>query len=124
MAILDSLGQLSATMLGIVQTRLELVSVEIEEEVQRLHALILWSLAALFCACFALLLLALLLIVLFWDSNRLLIIISLLAVFGGAALVLAGLVRQRLRSKPRLLAMSLNELNNDAEALRALGKDV
>src|SRR5450830_779062 len=52
MAILDSVGQLLATSLSIVHTRLELASVEIEEELGRFFSLLLWSLVALFCACF------------------------------------------------------------------------
>jgi uncharacterized membrane protein YqjE len=46
MALLDSVGRLAASMTDILQTRLALASLEIEEELQRFLQLLLWSLAA------------------------------------------------------------------------------
>ncbi|MFZ6675972.1 phage holin family protein [Undibacterium sp. Xuan67W] len=118
MAIVDSVARLAATLIGILHTRLELISVEVEEELTRFSSYLLWSLVALFCAGVAVLLLILLLIAAFWDSYRMAVLLSLLAVFSGAAIGLGWWLRQNMLTKPRLLASTLAELRKDASALR------
>ncbi|MCU6432412.1 phage holin family protein [Undibacterium sp. Jales W-56] len=118
MAIVDSVARLAATLIGILHTRLELMSVEVEEELTRFSAYLLWSLVALFCAGVAVLLLILLLIAAFWDSYRMVVLLSLLAVFSGAAIGLGWWLRHNMLTKPRLLANTLAELRKDASALR------
>ncbi|MFZ6692187.1 phage holin family protein [Undibacterium sp. SXout20W] len=118
MAIFESLGQLLGTAIGIVHTRLELASVEIEEELGRFFSLLLWSLVALFCACFALVLFAVLLIALFWESHRIVVISGMIAIFFGVALGLGMWLRQQFAKKPRLLSFTLSELQKDSAALR------
>jgi len=117
MAILDSLGQLAATFIGIVHTGLELASVEIEEELGRFFSLLLWSLVALFCACFALVLLAVLLIAVFWESHRIIVVSGMISFFAAAALGLGFWLRAQFVRKPRLLSFTLSELSKDASAL-------
>ncbi len=118
MALLDSVGRLAASMTDILQTRLALASLEIEEELQRFLQLLLWSLAAFFCACFAVVLLAVLLIALFWDHYRLPLIGGLITAFGGASYWMFAHIRHQLASKPRLLQATLDELEKDAAHLR------
>ncbi|MFZ6847026.1 phage holin family protein [Undibacterium sp. RuRC25W] len=118
MAILDSVGQLLATSLSIVHTRLELASVEIEEELGRFFSLLLWSLVALFCACFALVLLAVLLIAVFWDNHRIVVVASMISTLFAVALGLGIWLRSQFSKKPRLLASTLAELHQDSVALR------
>ena len=118
MAIIQSLARLSATLVGILHTRLELMSVEIEEELTRFSSYLLWSLLALFCAGVAVLLLILLLLAAFWDTHRFMVIWALLGVFFSAAVGLAWWLRYSMLNKPRLLADSLAELKKDACALR------
>ena len=118
MAILNSLGQLLATSLSIVHTRLELASVEIEEELGRFFSLLLWSLVALFCACFGLVLLAVLLIAVFWDSHRIAVVASLITFFFASSIGLGFWLRDQFGKKPRLFAFTLAELQQDCAALR------
>ena len=118
MALLDSLSRLAASMTGILQTRLALASLEIEEELQRFLQMMLWSLAAFFCACFAVVLLAVLLIALFWDHYRVPVISALITIFGLSAYWIFGRVQDQLANKPRLLQATLEELEKDAAHLR------
>jgi uncharacterized membrane protein YqjE len=119
MAILESLARLTGNLLGIVQTRLELVSVEVEEELARYASYLLTLLIALFCAGIAVLLAILLLVAVFWDSHREAVLLCLILLFGGGAVGLGLYLRTALRNKPRLLGHTLAELSKDTSALRA-----
>lgn len=118
MAIVDSLARLAATVLETLHTRLELISVEVEEEMARYSSYLLWSVVALFCAAVAALLAVLLIVVLFWDSHREAVLLTLIGVFAGIAAYLGWWLRESLRNKPRLLAYSLDELKRDTATLR------
>jgi uncharacterized membrane protein YqjE len=118
MAIVDSVGRLAGTLVGILHTRLGLIAVEVEEEMAHFSSYLLWSLVALFCGGVALLLGVLLIVALFWDTHRIAVLVSLIAVFAASALVLAWRLSNSLKNKPRLLAYSLNELSNDVANLR------
>jgi len=117
MAILDSVGKLIATFSGIVHTRLELVAVEIEEELSRFSSILLWSLTALFCACCAVVLIVVLLIAVFWDTHRIELISGLIALFAVTAAGITWWIHQQLQAKPRLLSLTLSELEKDGQAL-------
>lgn len=121
MAIVDSLARLAATVLETLHTRLELISVEVEEEMARYSSYLLWIVVALFCAGIAILLAILLVVVLFWDSHREAVLLSLIGVFAGIAIFLGWWLRESMRNKPRLLAYSLEELKRDTATLRSTG---
>ena len=118
MAITDSLGKLGATLASIAHTRLELASVELEEELHRFSSTLLWSLTALFFACMAIILAVALVVVLFWDTYRIPVIAGLAGVFAIAAVIVSTKVRTTLQNKPRLLSSTLAELQKDGAALR------
>ena len=119
MAIVDSLARLAATVLETLHTRLELISVEVEEEMARYSSYLLWGVVALFCAGIAVLLTILLIVVLFWDSHREATLLTLIGVFAGIALYLGWWLRESMRNKSRLLTYSLEELKRDAATLRS-----
>ena len=108
-----ALGNLGASLLGLVHTRLELVAIEFDEERHRaLERVALLLVAVLFLA-FALLFVSLLIVVLLWDTHR----IAALAVVTLAYLVIALIALWRARwlgqivSRP--FAASLAELERD-----------
>jgi uncharacterized membrane protein YqjE len=111
------LTRLAGTLVSILQTRLDLLATEVEEEKLRLGAVLLYAVAAFFFIGFGLLLLAVLITVLLWDSYRILA----LAVFSGAFLAIgilaAAAMRRRARAGSRLFAASLAELARDRQAL-------
>lgn len=109
--------RLLATLLAIAQTRLELVTTELQEEMQRAATVVLWALLALFFASLGVLMLALTLLIVFWEEHRLLAAALICAGFLLAAMVLGLRARALLQARTGLLAGSLAELRRDREAL-------
>ena len=124
MAITDSIVRLGTSLIDTLHTRLELASVEIEEEFGRYAGYFLLSLFALFCGIVGILLIILLVLILFWDSHRELALIGLIALFGIAALSIVLYLKSAIKNKPRLFATSLNELQNDLQTLRQSSANV
>lgn len=116
--ILHSLGQLGATFVGLLQTRVEIVATEFEEERVRIRQAIVLALIAGVCLAIAALLAVSFLVVIFWESNRLLAIGVLFLVFFGIG---GGCVLRLMhegRTRPRLFATTISELAKDRERLR------
>lgn len=115
--LLDSVKVLAGTLLAIGQTRLELLSNDLEEERAWLTSMLIWTLIALFCAALAVVLAALLIVVIFWDSYRLLALGILIGFFVLGAVFAWRTLCNMTRSKPRLFSASLGELSKDREQL-------
>lgn len=104
--------------LGLLQTRLELLATEFQEEKLRLGALLGYAAAAFFFLGFGAMMLALLLTVLLWDSHRLLALGIFTALFLAIG-ILAALAAARIgRQGSRLFAASIAELAQDREMIR------
>ena len=117
--LLSSIKQLVATIVAIVQTRLELLANELHAERQRLVQMLALGIAAVFFLAFGFLLLTFLVIATFWDTNRLFAIggFALLYLVIGAALAAAA--RARAAAGTRLFETSLGELKKDRDRLSA-----
>lgn len=112
-----SLKTLASSLVGIVQTRLELLATDVAEERERLTALLVLAQVALFCLGVGVVLLAMLIVVVFWESHRIAALGALTGVFLIAGIATGWLAVHRLRSKPRLFAASLDELAKDRQQL-------
>lgn len=112
-----SLTQLLATAVAIGQTRLELLSTELQEEVHRVAEIMVWTLIVLLSAGIGLFLLALVVIFVFWDTHREAAAVAVTAVFFGIALVGGLVLRAKIKARPRLLDATLTELAKDRESL-------
>lgn len=113
----DSLRAMLGTLVALAQTRLELVTVELEQEGERLAGLVLWAIVGVFCGGLAVLMIALTIVIAFWDGHRLLAA-GLLSLLFALLSISAGLVvRYRLRTRPRFLSATIGELERDARAL-------
>lgn len=121
MAIVESVGRIGATLIAMVQTRLELAAVEVQEELQRFLGYVVLALASLILFGIALLLVVLLVVVIFWDSYRLEAIGALAALFGLAGAMVALQVKRSLAARPRLLEATVAELNKDVNFVRNAG---
>jgi uncharacterized membrane protein YqjE len=110
-----------ATALAIAHTRLELVTTEIEEELHRVAAILLWMFVAAFFGGLTVLMLAFVVVVVFWDDHRVLAAslttIGFLAITGIALLV----VRAKAKARPKLLEATIEEIRRDREALEDPG---
>jgi uncharacterized membrane protein YqjE len=117
--LFQSLSQLLGTLLGIVHTRLELLTTELQEEVQRAAKLLLWAFVAAFAAMMALFLGAFTVIFVFWDTHRLAASLTVMALFIALAVVAILIMRRKLSTRPPLLDATLGELARDRDQLRA-----
>jgi len=115
--LFESLKTLSVSLVGIVHTRLELLSTDIAEEREHLITLLLLVQLALFFLGVGILLLALLIVVAFWESHRLLALGGLTGLFLLASAGSAWLAVHKTRTRPRLFAASLAELSKDRQHL-------
>ncbi|MEO8444156.1 MAG: phage holin family protein, partial [Gammaproteobacteria bacterium] len=70
--LLASVSGLFATLIGIGRTRLELLSVEIREEIDRTAGLLFWGVVAALAAGGALVFAGMAIIFVYWDTHRLL----------------------------------------------------
>jgi uncharacterized membrane protein YqjE len=116
--IFVSLRRMLATVLELGSTRLQLVSVEIQEQIEYAANLLLWGMVAIFFGGLTVLLLALTVVIAFWDGHRLLAAGLVTGVFAAISLLAASVVYSRSQHRPRFLAATARELQRDAEALR------
>lgn len=116
--LLGSLKRLTNTCIGIVHTRLELLSTDLEEGRERLISLLAMTFVALFCLCFGMVLLAILIVVLFWDTHRLLVLSLLTGLFIVTGGIIGALAIRALKSMPRMFEASLAELVKDHQETR------
>jgi uncharacterized membrane protein YqjE len=121
MAIGATAGKLAATLLAMLQTRIELASLEMEEQSQRYLGYLLMALLALFLFGIAIVLVALLVIILFWDTHRIEAVLGMAAVFALAAVALGLKVRAGFVAQPALLSATMAELHKDIEFLKTAG---
>lgn len=115
--LLASLRNLAATAVGVLQTRLELLATEVEEERLRLLQIVFWAVIAVFFLVLGILMVTLFFVVLFWDTHRVLVTGILAALFLALGVVTGLAVRSRARAKSKLFSASLAELAKDREQL-------
>ena len=113
MSIKENIGRVASTLVDMLHTRLELVSVELEDELIRFSSYFIFSLIALFCAGVAVSLLIFLIIALFWDEHRIAVLLTLIGVFGAASILIAAWLRKQFLNRPRLFEFSIAELKKD-----------
>ncbi len=117
--LLGSLANVLTTLVGIAQTRLEIISTELQEEVERAAELLVWAFIALFAAGIGLFLGALVLIFAFWDTHRLLVSILVMAFFVLLTIVAVLVLRAKLKGRTRLFDATIAEFAKDREQLKA-----
>ena len=115
--ILNSLRQFADGLLGSVHDRLELFSIELQEEKLRAFRILILINAAIFCAFLALIFISMVVVYLFWDTARLYVLISF-AIFYSAAF--AGVVialKKFIAAQPKPFEATRHELTADRDAL-------
>jgi uncharacterized membrane protein YqjE len=115
--LLGSLSALASTCVGIVYTRLELLSLDLEEDRQQWMRLSALYLSALIALVLGVVFASILIVVAFWETHRL-FVLSLLAIFFFAtSLMLWILARRQANAKPKLFLGTMLELVKDMAAL-------
>ena len=116
--LLASVRGLLATAVEIGRTRLELLSVELQDEVHRTARLLVFGLTAVLAASAGVLFAGLAVIFALWDTHRILASVLVTVAFFLVAALAAFQVRSRLQSRPRFLQGTLAELAQDESQLR------
>ena len=118
MAIADTARRLGGTLLSMLQTRIELAAVELEEESQRFLGYLVMALLSLFLFGLAIVLATLFVVIVFWDSYRLQAVGTLALLFAAGGALVAMKVKASIASKPRMMQASVAEFSKDLELLR------
>ena len=121
MALRQAVGGLAATLLSILRTRFELLTLEAAE--QKANVLILLGLAfgALICLMLALLVFTATVVVYFWPTEDRYVALGVLAfVYFAIGLGLLVAARSRLVNGPTPFAATLDELRRDIELVERL----
>jgi uncharacterized membrane protein YqjE len=113
----DSLADLGDNLIGTLQERIELVSVELQEEKYRLTQLIIWLSAAVFAGVMTLSFATLTVVYLFWESARLGVLAGF-TMFYGAALAWVIVLLRRSFAQPKPFEATIKTLKEDRECIR------
>jgi uncharacterized membrane protein YqjE len=116
--LFKSLAHLVATVIAIAQTRVELLTTELQEEIHRAAGIMVWTVVALLAGALGLFLTALVIIFVFWDTHRVLASVLVASSFFLIAFGALAVLRAKVRNRPRLLEGTLAELAKDREQLR------
>ena len=115
--LLSSIKNLVATGASIAQTRLELLSIDVQIARRKFINLLVMIVCALFFLFIGLVMLALLIVIYSWEADRMMALGLLTGAFLTIGLILALLIVQSLRTMPQLFEASITELAKDHEAL-------
>lgn len=115
--LLSSIKNLFSTGTSIAQTRLELISIDVQIARSKFISLLVMIVSALFFLFFGLVMLALLIVIYSWESDRMIALGLLAGTFLSIGLILALLIMQSLRTMPKLFEASIAELAKDHESL-------
>lgn len=116
--LVESVKRLASTLLAICQTRLALLTNEVEMEQLRIKQMLLYAGVALFFFGLSVAVLTAFIAVLFWSSGPLLVLGSLTVMYFVAALLAWNALRRLSREKTRLFSSSLAEFSKDCDQLR------
>lgn len=114
----DSLKALVASFVALLETRLDLISTELEEEQERLKETIVLSVIAFSCASLGIIFLTLFVVVIFWDTHRFYVLGGFAFFYLGLGLIAALILRRKASPRPRLFSATLSELAKDREHLK------
>ena len=115
---LGSFRALGEGLLATVEARVELFSVELQEEKFRLIQSILWISAVVFAGMMAAMFASLTLVYLFWDSARLAVLGGLAALYAAALVATILGFRRYLSRQPKPFAATLDEFGADRSCIR------
>jgi uncharacterized membrane protein YqjE len=115
--LLSSLKNLVSTGASIAQTRLELISTDVQIARSKFISLLVMIVFALFFLFFGLVMLALLIVIYSWETDRILALTLLTSGFLAVGVILAAIIVQSLRTMPKLFEATISELQKDREEL-------
>ena len=124
MSITTTAGRIVSTLVTMLHTRLDLISVELEQEVLRFSSYFIYALIGLFCGGVAVSFILVLLLVLFWENYRTEVLVSIITIFGALSVFIFSWLREQMTSKPHLFEQSIAELKKDMKLFHAHEQDL
>ncbi|MEO6874487.1 MAG: phage holin family protein [Opitutaceae bacterium] len=110
---LHSIHTLAASLLATVEDRIELVSVELQEEKHRLIQTFIWISAAIFTGFMAIAFASLTIVYLLWESARLYALGGLTLLYTAALVAIIVAFRRFIARQPKPFAATLSEIKLD-----------
>jgi uncharacterized membrane protein YqjE len=112
------LRRIFSSVFSILQTRLELIGIELAEEKDRLLAVLFLGLAAMMLAMMSLIALTALIAIAFWDTYRWQALAGITIVYAIAALICGLRARSNLHNAPAVFEATIHEFEKDREIFR------
>jgi len=113
-----NLSGLGDSLLGALQERIELVSVELQEEKYRLVRLIIWGGAAVFAGVMTLSFATLTIVYLLWDTARLAALGGFTLLYGGVLVWVIMMLRRQFTHQPKPFEATIDSLTEDRACIR------
>jgi uncharacterized membrane protein YqjE len=117
MALGQTLSRLGESLLLVARQRIELASLDVEEELLRLGTLLADTLITSLILALALAAAAMTVVVYLWDSARLAVLLAVTALFTAIGLTMLWRLSRALHHKPRFMASTLAQLDEDRAPL-------
>jgi uncharacterized membrane protein YqjE len=116
--IMGSLRALGDSMLASVEERLELFSIDLQEEKFRLIQTFVWISVGLFTGMMAVMFASLTLVYAFWESARLAVLGGMATFYAVTLVVIIVAFRRFIARQPRPFAATLQEISQDRACIR------
>lgn len=116
---IDSFRVLGDGLLGTVQDRLALFSVELQEEKFRLIQTFIWISAAVFAGMMTIMFASLTVVYLFWETARLAALGGLTLIYAAALIAIIISFRRFIARQPEPFSATLHEIGEDRSCIRA-----
>lgn len=116
--ILHSVRTFADSLLATVEDRIELISVELQEEKLRLIKVFIWISAAVFTGVMAITFASITLVYLLWDSARLAALCGLTLLYAATTVTIVVAFRRYLGRQPKPFAATLSEIKVDRTCIR------
>jgi uncharacterized membrane protein YqjE len=115
---MGAMAQLGASALAMLRTRIELACVEFVEAREHIRDMVVLAAVGTVLGLFALLFASLFVVAYFWDSYRLAAVGGVTLFYVAVTVLVFARLRKIARDAPAPFAATLEELENDAAALR------
>ena len=115
--LLASLRRLASTLIEILQTRIEIIANEFEDERARLRDVVVFGVLALFFVSTGITLATVFVVAVYWETHRLAVLGSVALLYLGIGGMAGIVLYRRIRPRHRLFATTLSELSKDRDQL-------
>ena len=115
---ISSLAGLADNLLKTLQERIELISIELQEEKYRLVQLIIWISATVFAGGMTLTFATITIVYLFWDTARIAVLAGFTGLYGVALFFVVRALRRVFTHQPKPFEGTIESLTEDRECIR------